>query len=73
LKGSVRSKIKEMSNTYFILNGSLMSLQRLDAFKNHRNIKYMFHVGGKSDAAAMLGYKKLEMSPTPMPPPILTN
>jgi tRNA A37 methylthiotransferase MiaB len=66
-------KKKKKFQMHIILDGSLMSLQRLDAFEHHRNVKYIFHVGGKSDAAAMLGYIELERSPKPMPPPILTN
>jgi hypothetical protein len=43
-------KIKEMSNTYFFFNGNPMSLERLDAYENHIDVKYISHCGWKFDA-----------------------
>ena len=50
-KGWMHSKIKEMSNTYFIFDGSPMSLQQLGAFENQINFKYISHFGWKSEVA----------------------
>jgi hypothetical protein len=51
----VHSKIKGMSNTYFILDGSPKSLERFDAFKNKRHVNYIYNCGWKSDVASTVG------------------
>jgi hypothetical protein len=75
LKGWMHSNIKEMLNTSIILDGSLMSLQRFDAFENHINVTYIFHlrevrrrcnawiyrIRNKSDANAAADFDELEM------------